>query len=554
MTRLFLAGLMASTVITGTQAASIDFDSDVTAVTVFPAGAQVTRFGTGTVEPGEHTIIIDDLPEDIDPASVRVDGLGDGITIGSVDVRRTVVGDGVDPQRRKQLSDQIQALRDEQRLFDLQLTDMDAKRALLEMLIKTAVTPRKDAGASLIDASDLMDVFDMASMRLSDLSAQRVKVEMARRNVSAEIETLGIVLQQLAPTSQTRTEVAINVRANATSEARFDVRYNVAQAGWRAIYDASIDLIDGADDLQMAIKRRALVQQATTESWDNIALTLSTARPSSATAAPFLGAQVIDEQAPIGYARSKISDGQSTSLLEAQAEIMAAQDGIVMAAPAPMREQMGTMTTGGFQATYEIAGAVTVSNDREDKSVLIGIDDIAVDVMALAVPSLDPTAYLIADFTLTSEATYLPGEVLLTRNGTFLGRGNMPLLAPGDKHQLGFGADDFVKVERVDLDRTKGETGIISTTNVDAQTYRITVENLHDFAMPVRVIDRVPVSNHEDIRIEMLAGMTAASQSDVDGQRGVLAWDETLEAGASYDILLGYKLSWPADMAINLAR
>ena len=40
----------------------------------------------------------------------------------------------------------------------------------------------------------------------------------------------------------------------------------------------------------------------------------------------------------------------------------------------------------------------------------------------------------------------LPGQVSLFRDGTFVGNGRLPLLSPGEEHELGFGVDDAVRV------------------------------------------------------------------------------------------------------------
>ena len=175
----------------------------------------------------------------------------------------------------------------------------------------------------------------------------------------------------------------------------------------------------------------------------------------------------------------------------------------------------------------------------------------SVDVSALSVPRIDPTAYLMAEFELAGEATYLPGEVLLNRDGTYIGRGQMPLLAPGETHQLGFGNDDFVNVERIERDRKTGETGILVSSNVERRIAEIYIINNDDFAMPVRIVDRMPVSDHENIEVEALRDNTLASETDVDGQRGVIAFDYDLAAGGEEQIKIGYEITWPREMLIS---
>ena len=81
----------------------------------------------------------------------------------------------------------------------------------------------------------------------------------------------------------------------------------------------------------------------------------------------------------------------------------------------------------------------------------------------------------------------LPGQVSLFRDATFVGNGRLPLLAPGEEHELGFGVDDAVRVRHAIAEEKRGETGIITSSKTDTRSYRITVKNLHERPIPVTV-------------------------------------------------------------------
>ena len=74
------------------MSAEIKATSRIEAVTVYPAGAEVTRVGRLTMEGGEHVILFADLPAQAMPGSIRVEGRATGaLQIGSVDTRRVFV-------------------------------------------------------------------------------------------------------------------------------------------------------------------------------------------------------------------------------------------------------------------------------------------------------------------------------------------------------------------------------------------------------------------------------------------------------------------------------
>jgi len=215
-------------------------------------------------------------------------------------------------------------------------------------------------------------------------------------------------------------------------------------------------------------------------------------------------------------------------------------------------QRQAEVEIAGFQALYAIAGRVSVDNTGTAKKVRIATDDFAARLSALAVPKLDPNAYLTAAFTLEGETPLLPGPVMLYRDGVFMGQGGLPLLSPGEEAKLGFGADDLVKVRRVEVKRMTGEEGLITAANVDIRAYDITVTNLHSFALPVTVLDRMPYSTLEDITVETLPGMTPATHADFEKKRGVLAWDFELAPKAEKVLKHGFKITWPKSMTVGM--
>ncbi|MEL6919498.1 MAG: mucoidy inhibitor MuiA family protein [Pseudomonadota bacterium] len=555
MVRMLCVALLASSVSTAALAATYEPDSAVDAVTVYPSGAQVTRLSKVDIEAGEHIIIIDDLPAGIDPASVRVSGEGSApLGILGVDVRTSIIESGGSSEQRIALEARRDELQDLQASLQQQRADINVRRELLQALVRNAATGGDEP--ALMSAVSLNETLSVVAEQLADLNAQTIATRAQERETQKEIARVQSQLSLLAPRQEQRMLVEVSVSAEQAASATLNVKYNVREAGWRAVYDASLSLEDGVEDVNLDLKRRALVEQSTRESWDNVALTLSTARPTAATQAPQLQANVIDQVPDRPMAIQQQGNGNQRAFSPASKsgggmlglQNMVTADTEVVAVA---QERSAEMNTGGFNATFNIAGRVSVSNAREAKSVLLGSDTVAVEVSALSVPRIDPTAYLVAEFTLSGEATYLPGEVLLTRDGTYIGRGSMPLLAPGDTHQLGFGNDDFITVERVDKDRTQGETGILVSSNTETREAVITVTNNHTFDMPVRIIDRVPVSDHEDIEVEALAGNTSPSETNVDGKRGVVAFDLNVAAGGDAQIDLGYRVMWPTEMKIT---
>jgi len=197
-----------------------------------------------------------------------------------------------------------------------------------------------------------------------------------------------------------------------------------------------------------------------------------------------------------------------------------------------------------FQAVYAIAGRVAVPSTSEMKRVQI--DDLALDptLTVRTVPKAEQKAYLYAKLTMARGTPVLPGTVSLFRDSTFVGTGQLPLLAPGEEHELCFGVDYMIRVRHAVVVDKRGETGLISTSKTDVRNYRITVKNLHERPIQLRVLDQIPVAQNDAIKIE-LQGRTAPTRRDVEDKRGVLAWDMSLTPDEEKAVEFGYRVSWP---------
>jgi uncharacterized protein (TIGR02231 family) len=203
-----------------------------------------------------------------------------------------------------------------------------------------------------------------------------------------------------------------------------------------------------------------------------------------------------------------------------------------------------------YQTTFRIPARVTVRSGVGQKKVFISAETPKPSLMIRSAPKKDATAFLHAKFTHGGIAPLLPGEVSLYRDGVFTGRGHLPLIVQGEEKELGFGQDDLVKIARVELKRAKGESGIIASSNTDEQHYKITVKNYHDWAMPVTIVDQMPVSEDEKIVVDLLPMTTEPTERNYDDKLGLLAWTYELKPQEEKAITLSYELKWPSKREI----
>ena len=533
--------------------------SKVEAVTVFPQGAEVTRSSSVKLPAGDQVILLNDLPGQAVASSIRVEGKASGrLEIGSVDARVVSVPRSDAAQvasERKRIEDEIEKLRDQKTALQGQITAADSQRALLNNLANLPNRPSPPQGSGPAENWDA--VFATIGARMADVMKSIQDGHIKIRETDRKIEDLNKQLAGLAPRQDQRIEVRINAAASAPLDATLTVRYQVPAASWTPHYDARLTTGSKAAAPRLLLIRRSSIQQRTGEDWTDVAMTLSTTRPGGGTAAPDLGVVTVDfepdapppgmprpQSAPVAAAPSGAMRSMAKKSGETAMDEVAAQ----AAVPPPLQDianREAQTQSAPFQALYLVPGKQTVKTTGEVKRVQIDQSEMEPALLVRTVPKQEAVAYLYANLKLPAGVTTLPGQVALFRDGTFVGNGRLPLLNPSEDHELGFGADDAVRVKYARIEEKRGEKGLISSSKTDARNFKITVKNLHDRPIGVTVIDQLPVSTNQDIKVE-LSSTPKPSKQDLEDKRGIVAWELQLAAQEEKEIVHGYVVSWPS--------
>jgi uncharacterized protein (TIGR02231 family) len=300
--------------------------------------------------------------------------------------------------------------------------------------------------------------------------------------------------------------------------------------------------------------RRAEITQNTGEDWSNVALAVSTVRTARGGKAPDLNSLIV--QYPPPPRGSASASGTMEFGVARPAPPLRSAKLAEPASPASERadEQQASAEVGSFQVVFKIPGRVSLGAGEGAKSLRVSSAALAPDLAVRAVPVLDPTAFLEASFKQNEDAPLLPGRVAIYRDGVFVGRGQMAAAAKDETVRLGFGADDKVKIERTVLKRNEGSAGLIVTTSkTDERAFKTTVRNGHDFPIRIAIEDQLPVSEHEEIQVEMLPSTTAPTASNIRDRRGVLEWAFEAKAGEVRDINFAWRIRWPKDKGVVMA-
>jgi hypothetical protein len=173
------------------------------------------------------------------------------------------------------------------------------------------------------------------------------------------------------------------------------------------------------------------------------------------------------------------------------------------------------------------------------------------EVFALANPSRDTTAYRTARFTNPYSQNLFSSDYARWQvDGVLVAVDSSPEIGPREEVELGFGPLYALTLRRQVLGRRSGDVGLIARSNERAERAQIRVENLSDENWPLRLLDSVPYSEQDDLKIEWTA-TPKPTDENVDNRRGILAWEMELAPGQVETVEIETKLSWPEGMVLR---
>ncbi|MEC7793324.1 MAG: mucoidy inhibitor MuiA family protein [Pseudomonadota bacterium] len=519
-------------------------DSRIASATVFPQGASLTRVARVQLPEGRHRLLLSDMPA-IDPSGLRL--TASGLTLGAVSYRDDLVpprdaGETAkieaarnEVEARKaallEAQDALAALRDEAEAAKARITFLEGLgqsngvaqsspeqlRALLELIGEEGLAARRAVQAAETRARPAKDA-----------------VNDAKKNLATAEQALAALLTA----NDDRAYLVVEVDATAPFDGELELQYTTEAASWQPAYDLRLTT---GDDPGLTMQRGAFVRQATGEDWDDVALTLSTLRPADQSAPgevwPWLRRILDPDQmprpVPMAQRAKAAADVEDAEMLSVVNELLA------------------DASFDGISVTYDYAQPVDIANGADALRIALGEVTFTPEVFARATPLSDATAFVAAEFTNDSGELILgSGDARFYLDGTFVGQRYLDLIAEGDEAELSFGPIEGLRLERIVQDRQEGDRGVISRSNEQVEAVEITLRNLTDRAWDLRLRDRVPYSEQEDLQITWEA-TPAPSEEAVEGRRGVLEWRFAMDPRSEQVITLNHRLRWPEGQVLR---
>lgn len=524
-------------------------DSRITAVTVYSDRAVVTRTADTKLSAGINELTFTALPANLLDQSLQVSGSGStAVTILDVTAKQTFLPETPDP-RRKDLEDQIKALREKDRSLADRASVLRTQSDLIGRLQTSAVSLGTGEKSERPNLDEVRNVLAYGQQQLLELAVALQDLDTQRDALQAKITALQNQLNELRPSNRRSVKtVVVRVQSETAGAFNLALNYTVGGASWTPGYDARV----ASNDNKLQLGYFGNVRQNTGEDWTNVALTLSTARPSLGGSAPELGVWNLDVWQPRNRDQQ---DVVQLTPFEARSE---KDYGYLKANPAAatrigMEIQKATIAqaavdTAATSATFKIAVPATIASDNSVQKVPVTTVELNAALSYATTPKVHAAAFLNAKVFNNSDYPLLAGAMNVFLDGTFVATSHLTTTMPGEKFDLALGADEGIAIEHKRVKKFSEETGVFSKDHRITYEYLITVQNNKRSTARVIVTDQVPVSRNEKIVVKVLAPPEKDVKPDAEG---LLKWTLDLKPGEKRELTVKFTVEHPSDVQVD---
>ena len=511
------------------SAKEIPADTKLSSVLVYLGGAELTHNAKVNIPQGVHEIILENVADNFVNNSLQVGGEGDFVIL-SVASRKNYLK----PEER---SPRLAELKDSLKLLEDNLSKLNNKKQVLqyelELLLANKNFGGRDRGISVKELEAMGEYFNTKSAQLlGDMSS----IDNDREKVNGRISKIQNQINEVTSRFKSAVqEIVVTVSAKQNTSAILEANYLTYEAGWNPSYDLRAADINSPVQLDF----RANVWQRTGIDWNDMNISLSTRSARQNNNKPELRRWFVD------FVRElKLHAGRGSEM-----ELM-------KSAAAPTMDQAETaesmadyMMVNETQLAVEYSPELNYSIPSDGKQHIVPLQnyELQADYEYYAAPKLISNAFLVANVTDWDQYNLLPGPANVYFENSYVGNSFINPNTTDDEMVFSMGRDEGIVITRETL-KDFTEEKFFGSDVERFFGYEINVRNTKNKEIKLMLEDQVPISQHEDIDVELVENGGA----EVNESTGILTWNIKLGSGESMTKKFTFSVRYPEDKPINI--
>jgi uncharacterized protein (TIGR02231 family) len=507
-------------------------------VTLFEDRAEVTRSAAVDLATGTLTVALAGVSPFVDERSVqaratRPDGEGEPARVLSARVRwHAHLEKELGREAIEALEAEVRAararVREAEQALDRAAADGVRAKALRARWIQAAGAVPRGARKDEVSAAWRASLAEIERAVDAALAAAAAGREAQQRAVDEHDRAQTRLSLGSVETPRYEAHVEVELAAAASHRAEIEVTYRVPCALWRPEHlvrlKEAVPAQGGSAPLEVVTL--ATAWQRTGETWDDVEVRFSTARPARDASPPALVDDVLTSRRKTDWERSRVEVSQRE-----QAVMLAGLDRGTRAV-----DEMPGVDDGGEPILFSPKERVSIASDGRPFRVEVARATLDAKIERVVFAEVATVAHLRATATLEKGGPLLAGPARIARGQSLVGLAKLDFVGRGEPFEVGLGADDGVRVRRVQTEER--ETAAVLGTQRIRRKVEVFLVNLGEEPRRVQVTERVPVSEIEDVEVTL----TVAGGFKPEGKDGFLRREVELAAHATEELSIAYEI------------
>jgi len=534
------------------HAEELSVQSKISEVTVYPGAAHVTRSANMNLKKGEHSIKFENIIPQIDENSLTVAGEGRAsVKIFGAYMKREHLKQPTD-ERVKEIKDKIEKIEDTIATKNNDIKVLEQEREFLNSIkLFSGNQIPKDLVTNMPGIEQLNSVLTFLSENLKKNEGQKEDARLNIRELQKEKQRLERELSELRNTGN-KMQRSIVVDIACVNEGNFDLKisYLVGGANWMPLYDARASYEKG----EVELTAYGVIDQRTGEDWEDVKLTLSTAKPTLGGRMPYVSSWVLRGYQPRASKRKMFKGGIRMASDSIGDQYQAFDKEEALSANTLAEKEYSQVSSSGISVTYGITRPVTIKSDGSDNKFPITSQMLKTDYEFSTFPKTKEFSYLGSRVTNSKDLQLLAGQVNLFLEEDFIGKSSIDNIGPGEDFDLFLGVDESVKVERKRISKKIDDILIAGIPSPNKKTIiknRLTVENYKQKKIKVKLFEAMPVSENERIKVKILDISQKPGKKDWKDRKGIWLWDLKLDPKEKIEIFYTFIIEHPKKMSLE---
>ncbi|MFW9830258.1 MAG: mucoidy inhibitor MuiA family protein [Candidatus Thorarchaeota archaeon] len=527
----------------------IKLDTKIKAVTIYRNGAKIERTGTIELKPGTHKIEIANLTRFLDKESVRVSGKGHATIVSFDTIDTTVEVSGYSKldtlvKKREDLQKQQLRLQSEHERISQRMNFYS------QVLEKSAGEFSKWIPAGESNVDQLSSLETLVTTQLNELHKQQISLSEELEKVQKEIT---IVTREI---DKFRSEVSqyeishsifVNIDVYKLGNCAFNISYFVNNAYWTPTYDFVLS------EETTEVTMYTVVQNSTQEDWEKVNLTVSTASRRTATITEpspyFIQIYSPPPRRAMRMAKKEklMAPAASGAAVDEafEAEELAAmpEEPIPDMAPPPVTAT--AMEVGGVYV-FVLPNPVKVVADGEPHAFLTSQLKLEAD-REFFWNAVDFAEAIEVTKVKNGASVLLPGKARIYYQDEYLGETDLDLIAPNEVVDVGMRFSYDLKVEKKLVEKSTEKKGLLKGNVARDYAYELTVKNYRKKVSTIKIMDRVPHSDSEIIKVDNRKFTPAPTKDEL----GILTWELEVPPEGETKITYSFQIEYPRGETIT---